>query len=206
MCGLSAGTSPYQLSESQHLPCFQLSWASTDAGPVDLSGSAPHRPQNNLAKPTVACMRCREQKLRCDRELPQCQRCFKQKASCTYPSPPDRKRIAQRTTRAKASIPSISVGQAHRSGSVSLSSASPQPATRPRLVEEMPAQVQLLHDCHQPGTADLPSTEVGLLLLEVYFKRIYNASMLFHKGIALHAGWDTWFISPAPSLHKRQSS
>jgi hypothetical protein len=173
-----------QLSESHYLHRFRLRWASMDADPVDISGSAPHRPQNNLAKPTVACMRCREQKLRCDRELPQCQRCLKQRTSCTYPSPPDRKRIAQRTNRAKASMPSVSVRQARRSGSVSLSSASPQPAKRPCLVEEMPAQVQPLHDCHQPGAADLPSTEVGLLLLEVYFKRIYNASMLFHKGIA----------------------
>lgn len=63
-------------------------------------------------------------------------------------------------------------------------SVSPQPAKRPRLVEDMPAEVQPLRDCNQPGAADLLSTEVGLLLLKVYFKRIYNASMLFHKGIA----------------------
>lgn len=33
-------------------------------------------------------------------------------------------------------------------------------------------------------TAELPPSEVGLLLLEVYFKRVYNASLLFHKPIA----------------------
>lgn len=32
--------------------------------------------------------------------------------------------------------------------------------------------------------ADLPPTEIGLLLLEVYFKRVYHASLLFHKSIA----------------------
>lgn len=32
--------------------------------------------------------------------------------------------------------------------------------------------------------AKLPPTEVGLLLLEVYFKRVYNATLLFHKNIA----------------------
>ncbi|KAL9087904.1 MAG: hypothetical protein Q9165_006466 [Trypethelium subeluteriae] len=32
--------------------------------------------------------------------------------------------------------------------------------------------------------AELPSTEVGLLLLEVFFKRIYNATLLLHKSVA----------------------
>ncbi|KAI9719362.1 MAG: hypothetical protein M1828_006263 [Chrysothrix sp. TS-e1954] len=32
--------------------------------------------------------------------------------------------------------------------------------------------------------AELPSTEIGLLLLEVYFKRVYDANLLFHKTMA----------------------
>jgi hypothetical protein len=42
----------------------------------------------------------------------------------------------------------------------------------------------LLAEFEQSCSAELPSTEVGLLLMEVYFKRIYNATLLFHKNIA----------------------
>jgi hypothetical protein len=136
-------------------------------------------------KPTVACMRCREQKLRCDRELLLCERCVKQKASCVYPSLPDRRRIAQRTNRAKASPPPVSAGEAYRLESISLSFASVQPpANKPRLVEKTRDRESPLHDCNWSDAADLPSTEVGLLLLEVYFKRVYIANMLFHMAIA----------------------
>jgi hypothetical protein len=39
------------------------------------------------------------------------------------------------------------------------------------------------HCLAEPDTADLPSTEIGLLLAEVYFKRVYNAHLMFHKTV-----------------------
>jgi hypothetical protein len=151
-----------------------------DDDPVEVSTSTFHQSQGNQAKPTVACLRCRDQKLRCDRELPVCERCRKQKAACMYPSPPDRKRIAQRTNRAKAQQPTR---EEEAPRSASFSSTPVNPAKRQRVAEKQ----TLLKDSpplNETGSAELPSTEVGLLLLEVYFKRIYNATLLFHKTIA----------------------
>jgi hypothetical protein len=148
----------------------------------------PQAPVNS-ALPTVACLRCRDQKLRCDRELPSCERCRKQKTVCTYPSPPDRKRIAQRTNRAKASQPPTFEEEAHNatlfsSSRSGLASVTANPAKRPRLIEHTPRKDQSVRELDQADQAELPSTEVGLLLLEVYFKRIYNATLLFHRNIA----------------------
>jgi hypothetical protein len=153
-----------------------------DANHAAFTAPAPRQYQDSPAPPTVACLRCRDQKLRCGRELPSCERCRKQKAACTYPSPPDRKRIAQRTNRARASQ-SLTVEErtdrpALLSSPSALSSRAAHPAKRQRRVERTPCQEQFVADV---DLAELPSTEVGLLLLEVYFKRIYNSTLLFHK-------------------------
>lgn len=37
----------------------------------------------------------------------------------------------------------------------------------------------------RPETAELPSTEVALLLQEIFYKRIYNANLMFHKMISM---------------------
>ncbi|KAF2685877.1 hypothetical protein K458DRAFT_442200 [Lentithecium fluviatile CBS 122367] len=148
--------------------------------PIVVDASVPRKPQDNQTKPTVSCLRCRDQKLRCDRDLPSCLRCRKQRAACTYPSPPDRKRIAQRTSRAKASQPNTGE-RAHR---LELSSTAAKPAKRQRISQDALSEERPVHSLEEPETAELPSTEVGLLLLEVYFKRIYNATLLFHKTIA----------------------
>jgi hypothetical protein len=141
--------------------------------------SARQQPLEIPAPSTVACLRCRHQKLKCDRELPSCERCSKQKVACTYPLPPDRKRIAQRTNRARPTQPpAIEELVDH---SASLSPGPIHAAKRSRLVEETPCKK---HPCDRPRSAELPPTEVGLLLLEVYFKRVYNATLLFHKNIA----------------------
>jgi hypothetical protein len=158
-----------------------------DANHAAFTAPEPRQRQDAPAPPTVACLRCRDQKLRCGRELPSCERCCKQKAACTYPSPPDRKRIAQKTNRARASQPLAVDKRADRPTSLSspsaLSSGAAHPTKRRRLVERTPCKEQSVAGFDQSESAALPSTEVGLLLLEVYFKRIYNATLLFHKHI-----------------------
>ncbi|KAI9703034.1 MAG: hypothetical protein M1820_006025 [Bogoriella megaspora] len=143
-----------------------------EIGTADVTRQAHENP----SKSTVACLRCRDQKLKCNRELP-CSRCQKQNALCRYPNPPDRKRIAQRTSRKKALRPDTAE-HVHRLES------SP---TETRIKEG--PHVATDQDDHDgsivdAGEADLPSTEVGLLLLEIYFKRLYNATLLFHRNIA----------------------
>jgi hypothetical protein len=158
-----------------------------DHDTIDTIAPTLHRPQDSPAQltPTVACLRCRDQKLRCNREVPSCERCRKQKATCTYPAPPNRKQIAQRTGRSKGPQPLREEQQPPPPPPESLSSTSTNPAKRQRVVEpdaspeETPATPR-----DEAGSAELPTTEVGLLLLEVYFKRIYNATLLFHKPVA----------------------
>jgi len=145
--------------------------------PIEVGATAPQQPQDNRAKPTVACLRCRDQKLRCDRDLPSCVRCRKQRAACRYPAPPDRKRIAQKTSQLRASL-SNGVEHVHRSES----STAAKPGKRQRISDD--TKENCIPNSEETEAAELPSTEVGLLLLEVYFKRIYNATLLFHKGIA----------------------
>lgn len=146
-------------------------------GPIEVSRTAPQQPQDNRAKPTVACLRCRDQKLKCDRELPSCKRCHKQRAACKYPSPPDRKRIAQKTIRSRESL-SNNVAHIHRSESP----ASEEPVKRRRVSTE--TREHHISNSDETEATKLPSTEVGLLLLEIYFKRIYNSTLLFHKSLA----------------------
>ncbi|KAH6866264.1 hypothetical protein B0T10DRAFT_611926 [Thelonectria olida] len=143
----------------------------------------PHG-QDNSARTTVACQRCRDQKLRCNRELPSCTRCDKQKATCKYPNPPDRRRIALRTGQAKAlalnggeqAETTVKLGKRQRVVSDLTDSASSSARPNPDPISSPASAVT--------EGADLPPSEVGLLLLEVYFKRVYNASLLFHKSIA----------------------
>ncbi|KAH8201682.1 hypothetical protein TruAng_004120 [Truncatella angustata] len=150
--------------------------------------------QDTEARPTVACLRCRDQKLRCDRDVPSCMRCRKQRAVCKYPSPPNRRRIAQKTSEAKAAA-AVAASQVNvvehvqqPEVSIALSSRKKQ-----RIVEndgkdeirrEHIPDPNLNHTSEDTATAELPSTEVGLLLLEIYFKRVYNATLLFHKTVA----------------------
>ena len=150
---------------------------------LDATVTAPqqHNWAKSKPKPLVACLRCREQKLRCDRGLPSCVRCRKQRAVCTYPLPPDRKRIAQKTSQAKAKAKaSQSIEHVHESES------SPAAEERPgkRQHTSNGTKEHCIPGSEETEATELPSTEVGLLLLEVYFKRIYNATLLFHKTIA----------------------
>ena len=132
------------------------------------------------ASPTVACLRCRGQKLKCDRELPSCVRCRKQGAACRYPTPPDRKRIAQETSRSRASL--SNGGDRDHQYECSTTATADSSSKRQRFSDD--TSENYCASFEETGTGDLPSTEIGLLLLECYFKRIYNATLLFHKSMA----------------------
>jgi hypothetical protein len=150
-----------------------------------------------LARPTppvVACLRCREQKLKCGRELPSCERCRKQDAACTYPAPPDRKRIAaEKSNRTKASQ-SNSVQHLHGQEA---SSTETSAVKRRRLSHDDTAGS--FRCLAEPDTADLPSTEIGLLLAEVYYKRAYNAHLMFHKTV----GFQVYMLNKTPDYLQR---
>ncbi|KAF2500912.1 hypothetical protein BU16DRAFT_185557 [Lophium mytilinum] len=141
---------------------------------MGIGPTAPQQSQNASSNPTVACLRCRDQKLKCNRQLPSCVRCRKQRAVCSYPSPPDRKRIAQKRSQARASLLN---GVEHV-----YPSAAPPAAKRPRISHD--DEEHHIANSEETEAAELPSTEFGLLLWEVYFKRIYNSTLLFHKSIA----------------------
>jgi hypothetical protein len=147
--------------------------------PLEVSASKFQQAQGRPAKPTVACLRRWNQKLKCNRQLPSCERCYKQHAACMYPSPPYRKRIEHRTNRAKVSQPIIEK-QVHQPESLS----SAKPTKRQRIAHETSCEAHTSHNLMVRGPAELPSTEIGLLLLEVYFKRVYNSTLLLHRAIA----------------------
>jgi hypothetical protein len=155
--------------------------------PMEVESSAesdvtvPQPIQDPKAKPIVACLRCRDQKLRCDRELPSCRRCHRQSATCIYPSPPDRKRIAQRASRSRASKSTSRAENALLPESHTVATPGKRQRTSDDTREPPAVDFGQTEDAE---SAELPPTEVGLLLLEVYFKRIYHATLLFHKSIA----------------------
>ncbi|KAI9697732.1 MAG: hypothetical protein M1820_007719 [Bogoriella megaspora] len=147
---------------------------------AEAGATASQDTRDDQARPIVACLRCRNQKLKCDREIPSCTRCSKQKTACRYPSPPNRKRIAQQGSQSRAPRSS--------NADHTYQSESSPPARRPEKRQRIHADAEghPIDTSGESGEAELPSTEAGLLLLEVYFKRIYNASLLFHKSIAFH--------------------
>jgi len=158
--------------------------------PNEGDATSPEEPQNlqPKSKPTVACLRCRDQKLKCDREQPSCMRCRKQKARCSYPLPPDRKKIAQniKARRSRATVHLVApIAMEHtEEDRTQPSDYALQPSTKKQRISTDNHDLHASETTEESDTAALPSTEMGLLLLEVYFKRVYNATLLFHKTIS----------------------
>ena len=154
----------------------------------DESQEPPAKHRKDRSQPKISCLRCRDQKLKCSRELPSCVRCRKQNVDCTYPSPPDRRRIAQRVSEAKASG-TLSNGsdQLNQRRAQAGAKSSKWQRTKSEeyvfVVASPSRSSESIIDSDISDIAELPSTEVGLMLLEVYFKRVYNATLLFHKAI-----------------------
>ncbi|KXT18356.1 hypothetical protein AC579_961 [Pseudocercospora musae] len=108
---------------------------------------------------SVACLPCREKKRKCDRVRPSCGHCQKVLTSCTYPAPPDRRKLAQSSMRARTKTAGV------RNVSV-------------------PVQTGNMERPLQTDVPELPSQMVGQKLLETYFDKIHSASLLFHRTIA----------------------
>ncbi|EXA30050.1 hypothetical protein FOVG_18527 [Fusarium oxysporum f. sp. pisi HDV247] len=187
----------------------------------------------------TACLRCRDQKLKCGREHPKCTRCSRLNTTCLYPEPPNRR--GQRTKRRQvqgpaernrhgydlgnvaiqhARLESISYGTSaigdytsglHPASGPSFSnslSSTPNPGhntvafgpanigdASPTLAGDAfvlsssyAAQLRRMKSAVTDPTFNaeryaLPPTAIGLALLEIYFARIYNASLLFYKPL-----------------------
>ncbi|KAF8849285.1 hypothetical protein BDZ45DRAFT_238620 [Acephala macrosclerotiorum] len=179
------------------------------------SGGTPLRPEHRnggeddnttATTPLPACQRCRKQKLRCSRELPTCKRCRNSAAICEYPQPPpDRKLLsAKRVQNAKAraqrelgsSASSLQGRQKLPDGeTLGLHQASPT-GIMGRCESDVSHQFRRES---KPGDyrastpplnavlrrTTLPSSEVAIFLIEIFFSRLYNASLLFHKATFL---------------------
>ncbi|KAH7064329.1 hypothetical protein BKA63DRAFT_525206 [Paraphoma chrysanthemicola] len=153
---------------------------------------------------SVACLRCRKQKLRCTREQPECRRCVRTNHACSYPPPPDRKGLAARRNRGRfdsadrhrttSSDNRLNInqpsqvadpctntnGDEHISRNLYDSSAgTPQETAFSSLYathvnSTRPSVPDCIEDAHV-------AEEVALFLIEIYFERHYQADLLFHK-------------------------
>ncbi|TVY79916.1 putative transcriptional regulatory protein [Fusarium oxysporum f. sp. cubense] len=200
------------------------------------------RTSTNLPRLSItACLRCRDQKLKCGREHPICTRCDRLNATCVYPDPPNRRgprakrrqrlplqtaersrdgsqsgHVAIQQTRNNSALPDLSptveqtssshhVNQsitANPSGPFYHSRGSIATPTQTQIGKEAPdfstdfftayesyaAQLCKMKTVAIDSAADstqppLPPTALGLSLLEVYFTRVYNASLLFYKPL-----------------------
>ncbi|KAH8810679.1 hypothetical protein F5884DRAFT_258528 [Xylogone sp. PMI_703] len=151
---------------------------------------------------STACRRCRKQKLKCSRDQPICKRCQGVSAICQYPPPPDRKLLAaQRLRNASSRAEQGFVLAAKHSRQQKAPSndkgwtidystsghGQHQPLSR---AAAAPADLSV-HAEHQTSclsetspdasTFPIPPPEIAAFLFEVYFARLYNASLLFHK-------------------------
>ncbi|KAH7378875.1 hypothetical protein BKA64DRAFT_240815 [Cadophora sp. MPI-SDFR-AT-0126] len=169
-------------------------------------GSNDNTNTNATATAVTACSRCRKQKLRCSRDRPTCKRCRNIAAICEYPRPPDRKLLALKRVQNANANANAKTRRAQRE-SESLKS-SPQTSDCPRRASPAPFGILGRRDSdvgHQfrrdPMSGDhrasppplnavlkrttLPSPEVAIFLFEIFFSRLYNASLLFHKATFL---------------------
>ncbi|CZR66494.1 uncharacterized protein PAC_16395 [Phialocephala subalpina] len=155
-----------------------------------------------------ACRRCRKKKLGCSRDLPICKRCDRISAVCEYPPPPDRKALAalrsqNAGTRARRESESSGGLQGQQqfpidagtwslqqvASSIGFGHHAISPMARPEAhalcqrrlsgSEDYRVATPLVQGILQRTT--LPSSEVAVFLFEIYFSRLYNASLLFHK-------------------------
>ncbi|KAG9240843.1 hypothetical protein BJ878DRAFT_523870 [Calycina marina] len=135
-------------------------------------------PQSQFA--ATACRRCREQKLKCNRELPCCARCARLGLICAFPDPPDRKLLA--TARINARKRKIEGGS--QDGQEDLDRV--ESRGHPSYSSNALANVSGYHHSQSSKASstdshnDLPRP-LHLFLVETYFKHMYNAWLLFHE-------------------------
>ncbi|KAF5551432.1 fungal transcriptional regulatory [Fusarium napiforme] len=148
----------------------------------------PH-PGSDGTLSRTACERCRRQKLRCSRQRPTCTRCSRFSVTCTYPELADRRRLAARreSVRAEQTRPFSDAAPVTPESTELNVPAVRSPSVTPRIhsvghVDIEPPRTELA----VPGSAgtnldDLPPRAIGLALLDIYFERLYNATLLFNR-------------------------
>ena len=134
--------------------------------------------------------------LRCSRHKPICTRCARRRLSCQYPAPPDRKYLAwQRNARQRTSPfpePQDLHGQPETSDVFAITGRDDVSEGRPgrRPVPELDHHPEPERDPksatsdavdHTSSLPDLPAPEIGLLLIEVYFSRMFTSGLLFDR-------------------------
>ncbi|CEJ91926.1 hypothetical protein VHEMI07609 [[Torrubiella] hemipterigena] len=137
-----------------------------------------------------ACLRCRQQKLKCSRERPSCARCNRARQACHYAAPPDRRRIAARhagrrrnregqnpehqPTNECSNLPTnfkdVSILQNDSIGKRYTNTSNSS------IFGPMDGNGIAMHSKHA-----LVSREVAMLLIEIYFQRHYQAALLLDK-------------------------
>ncbi|KAH4052129.1 hypothetical protein HBI26_135380 [Parastagonospora nodorum] len=142
-------------------------------------------------KRTETATNCMAQ-LKCDRQHPSCHRCTKRLVACNYSAPQDRKQIAARRRAARrlqgetTDLPGNSYTDLSASicESPSVSTGTRREAMRAPVDGFTPATLRTDNNpCFSTShIARLLSQAIGFMLLEVYFERIYNATLLFDKA------------------------
>lgn len=133
------------------------------------------------------------QQLKCSKTKPACQRCINLAKTCSYPSPPDRRRLFAERQRH---------GQWDKVHEIAVTSLSKWKKSQLLTPNNMSNRLKLIYlgrppfqlapvvgsDSISPSPpqqmnehSHLPSSEIAMFLIEVYFSRIYNATLLYHK-------------------------
>ncbi|KAG5747376.1 hypothetical protein H9Q70_009942 [Fusarium xylarioides] len=135
----------------------------------------------------TACERCRRQKLRCSRQRPTCTRCSRFSVTCTYPELADRRRLAARRESVRAEQSRPGAAPVTPESTELNAGAARSPSVTPGihsfgLVEVGPPRTEHAVS-RSAGTNldDLPPRAIGLALLDIYFERLYNATLLFNR-------------------------
>ncbi|KAH7323447.1 hypothetical protein BKA65DRAFT_510823 [Rhexocercosporidium sp. MPI-PUGE-AT-0058] len=180
--------------------------ASASGGDADsthsTNQSGGHDDNTIIAAPILppACSRCRKQKLRCSRDLPSCKRCRNIASICEYPQPPDRKFLASKrvqSAKARAQRESESSGWQKPPDGEPLGLHRPTPTSitgRREFDGNHQSKRELRPGDYRASTppinavlrrTTLPSPEVAIFLIDIFFSRLYNATLLFHKATFL---------------------
>ncbi|KIY01449.1 uncharacterized protein Z520_03001 [Fonsecaea multimorphosa CBS 102226] len=126
----------------------------------------------------TACCRCREQKLRCSRELPTCARCLRLSAVCEFPAPPDRKVLA--AFRAQPKKRKLERSASDRSPRRNSHSAVPKPSLASPVSQ--PANHNTGASAEERPDSVLPlSRSQEKFLQDVYFTCMFNSTLVFHR-------------------------
>ncbi|KAF4335471.1 fungal transcriptional regulatory [Fusarium beomiforme] len=151
------------------------------------------RPGSDSGLSRTACERCRRQKsgrqLRCSRQRPTCSRCSRFSIACTYPELADRRRLAARraSTRAEQNrVTSDAVPVTPESTELNVGRIESPPeapsTTSISVVNFGPSRIGAsIPPFDSTNREDLPPRAIGLALLDIYFERLYNATLLFHR-------------------------